>query len=121
MAKKDFIKEKVFKTKTVEDIFEEVYNEYTGTRDVLNDYIANALNTIGDDMDKLLLFTQNIKGLLDAGVKNNDLILKVVETIRRSIVEQKASPDEDSSKSLDSALSELRKNIMSNRKQIGQA
>lgn len=121
MAKKDFIKEKVFDSKTVEDIFQEVYLNYSDTQSVLNEYISTALVAIGGDMDKLLLFTQNIKGLIDASVKNSDTILKLVETLRRSIMEQKENPDNPNNKSLESSLADLRKSVMTNKKNIGQA
>lgn len=97
MAKeREFLKQKVFKNKTVEDVLQVVYEDVQENKDNLNAFIMKAIEIIGEDSDKLLTFTKNVNDLVSTGLKNTDMLMKSIEMIRRSTQESNAkSRDED--------------------------
>lgn len=99
MAKKEkeFLKQTVFKDKTVEDVLQVVYEDVQENKDNLNAFIMKAIEIIGEDSDKLLMFTKNVNDLVSTGLKNTDMLMKSIEVIRRATQEVNVgkSKDED--------------------------
>ena len=100
MAKKEkeFLKQTVFKNTTVEDVLQVVYEDVQENKDNLNAFIIKAIEIIGEDSDKLLMFTKNVNDLVSTGLKNTDMLMKSIEVIRRATQETgvgKSKEEED--------------------------
>lgn len=92
---KDFLKQKVFKNKTVEDVFEDVYEDVMENKENLNSFIVKAIEIIGNDADKLLMFTKNINDLVSTGLKNTDMMMKAIEIVRRANADANSKSKDD--------------------------
>lgn len=97
MAKKEkeFLKQTVFKDKTVEDVLQVVYEDVQENKDNLNAFIMKAIEIIGEDSDKLLMFTKNVNDLVSTGLKNTDMLMKSIEVIRRATQETNVGKSKD--------------------------
>lgn len=108
MAKqKDFLKQTVFKDTKVEDIMEKIYENANDNNETLDSFIMDSMRMIEEDPQQLPLFVANIKGLVEARIKNNDAYPKMLEIVRRANQPSANSTEEDddlSSKTLASFL-----------------
>jgi hypothetical protein len=110
MAKqKDFLKQTVFKDVKVEDIMEKIYENANENNETLDSFIMDSMRLVEEDPQQLPLFVANIKGLVEARIKNNDAFPKMLELVRRANQPTNTNTDEEddlSSKALESFLKE---------------
>lgn len=84
MAKKDSIlTTKLFGNKTIEDLNQELYEDFVLTKDNIEVLLEKGINEMKDTQTTMLLLP-NMKGLLDTGLKNsanmNQLIAIITKT-----------------------------------------
>lgn len=116
MAKKEkeFLKQTVFKNTTVEDVLQVVYEDVQENKDNLNAFIIKAIEIIGEDSDKLLMFTKNVNDLVSTGLKNTDMLMKSIEVIRRATQETgvgKSKEEEDGEETVKVDLKAMLKSV----------
>lgn len=116
MAKKEkeFLKQTVFKNTTVEDVLQVVYEDVQENKDNINAFIIKAIEIIGEDSDKLLMFTKNVNDLVSTGLKNTDMLMKSIEVIRRATQETgvgKSKEEEDGEETVKVDLKAMLKSV----------
>jgi len=117
---KDFLKQKVFKDKKVEDILELIYDDAISTKTVLDDFIVNVITTIDGDSDKMVLFAKNVQGLLETNIKNTDNLTKMVDLVRRGTMTNNKDESVDE-KGLGAELKRVLENVKKNKSDIATA
>lgn len=83
----DFSEIKVFKTKkgkyvTYEDILRDIYNNSSETRDTISTLVDTLTGMISSPQDAILVM-EAVTEMLQARVKNDDLLVKVASIVAR--------------------------------------
>lgn len=84
----------VFEGKKLSDLLQEAYNKQNENRDILKDKIetlSQFINTPGD----AIVIVPLIKDLLDSGLKNDEVLMKMVNLFKQPAQANKGDKEED--------------------------
>lgn len=91
---KDFEVE-IFKGKTLDSLFKDIYNNSTEKREEIYEVITTLQNTIGTDKQRAILLSPTIVDFMDVAVKNDEQLIKLATVIQKIISSNKRNVDED--------------------------
>jgi predicted RecB family endonuclease len=83
----------IFKGKSVEDLYKEIYSNSKSTKSKVNDLIKVMTDKVENTADAIRIMPL-IKDYLDVGVKNDEHLIKLAQIIQRSESKNNAS-DQD--------------------------
>lgn len=105
MAKKNGILDtKLFGTKTIEDLNEELYKDFVLTKDNIDELMRRGIEEMVDTQTTLIILP-NLKSLIDTGLKNSANMNQLI-AINTKIVNEKEESDDDIHKSIRDIIKE---------------
>jgi predicted RecB family endonuclease len=84
-------KKEVFKGKSIEDLYKEIYNNSRSTKTKINDLVKTMTGMVENTTDAIRMMPL-IREYLDAGIKSDDHLIRLAQLIQRA--ETKASSGE---------------------------
>lgn len=74
----------IFKGKTLQDLYKEIYDNAHGTKRQLKELIEKVKDQLRENPSAIVAFSEILTDYLETGIKNDDQLLKLANLILRS-------------------------------------